>query len=214
MNQNLNLPVSIGEALDKLTILDIKLEFIKDSRKDSVKLEYDVLYEKLQIFVENNKEYYKLLKQVNLDIWYMMDILRDSDITDDKYIIQCKECIGANDMRFRIKNKINIASNSLLKEQKGYNVLRVIFDLNGISIDINEIINPIKYYSYLYDEIILVTSDNKNILETIFKYDPTIKIMDACDLEYKQKFNFTSILINDVYDTLKITEDIKRKYFI
>jgi hypothetical protein len=139
MNKDLYLPVSIGEALDKLTILDIKLEFIKDNRRNLVQIEYDALYEKLQFYVDNNNEYYKLLKQVNLDIWYMMDILRDSNITDDKYIIQCKECIEANDMRFRIKNKINISSNSLLKEQKGYNVLRVIFDLNDMNADINEI---------------------------------------------------------------------------
>jgi hypothetical protein len=144
----------------------------------------------------------------------MMDILRDSNITDDKYIIQCKECIEANDMRFRIKNKINISSNSLLKEQKGYNVLRVIFDLNDMNADINEIIHPIKYYSYLYDEIIILTTDNKNMLELIFNYDPTIKIMDTCDLDYKQKFNFRNMSINNVYDTLKITEDIKKKYFI
>jgi hypothetical protein len=214
MNKDLYLPVSIGEALDKLTILDIKLEFIKDNRRNLVQIEYDALYEKLQFYVDNNNEYYKLLKQVNLDIWYMMDILRDSNITDDKYIIQCKECIEANDMRFRIKNKINISSNSLLKEQKGYNVLRVIFDLNDMNADINEIIHPIKYYSYLYDEIIILTTDNKNMLELIFNYDPTIKIMDTCDLDYKQKFNFRNMSINNVYDTLKITEDIKKKYFI
>ena len=38
----LNLPISIGEALDKLTILDIKLDRIQDSRRNNVKIEYDI----------------------------------------------------------------------------------------------------------------------------------------------------------------------------
>ena len=45
-----NLPVSIGEALDKLTILDIKLDRIQDSRRDNVKIEYDIVI-KLSIYL-------------------------------------------------------------------------------------------------------------------------------------------------------------------
>ena len=43
MSNIINLPVSLGEAIDKLTILEIKLENIKDSRKLGVKNEYDIL---------------------------------------------------------------------------------------------------------------------------------------------------------------------------
>ena len=53
MNENaiIYLPISLGEAIDKLTILDVKLENIVDSRRDNVKREYDLLYEKLEKYI-------------------------------------------------------------------------------------------------------------------------------------------------------------------
>ena len=50
-NNLLYLPVSLGEAIDKITILDIKLEKIKDNRKNDVQKEYDLLFEKLNNFI-------------------------------------------------------------------------------------------------------------------------------------------------------------------
>lgn len=216
MTDLLYLPVSIGEAIDKLTILDIKYNKIKDNRKDLVKIEFDILYDKLKNIVIDHKLYYNIMKQINLDIWDMMDILRDSNISDEEYSLKCKECIEANDIRFRIKNKINFVSKSLLKEQKGYKILRVIFDLRINNINIDNFINPIKYYSFLYDEIIILCdNDNKNILTNIFNYDTTIFIMDNCDnINYVKYFKFMQNNLNEIYKELKINEDIINKYFI
>ena len=47
------------------------------------------------------------MKKVNLLIWDMMDILRDEDINEELYLKICKECSEYNDIRFRVKNKIN-----------------------------------------------------------------------------------------------------------
>ena len=47
---SIDLPVSLGEALDKLSILDIKLDKIKDERKKDVEKEYNILYENLKIY--------------------------------------------------------------------------------------------------------------------------------------------------------------------
>ena len=105
-NNILYLPVSLGEAIDKLTILDIKYDKIKDNRRNEVKIEYDMLYERLKDFIEKYNLYYKIMKQINLDIWDMMDLLRDSNISNEDYLVKCKECVEANDIRFRIKNKI------------------------------------------------------------------------------------------------------------
>lgn len=60
----INLPVSLGEALDKLTILDIKMDKIKDKRLEDVKKEYSVLFEKLKEHIENFKFYYTILKKL------------------------------------------------------------------------------------------------------------------------------------------------------
>ncbi len=64
-NNILSLPVSIGEALDKLSILDIKLDNIKDSRRNNVKVEYDMLYEKLESYVKQCEKYYNMIKKTN-----------------------------------------------------------------------------------------------------------------------------------------------------
>jgi len=214
MTDILYLPVSIGEAIDKLTILDIKYNKIKDARKDNVKIEFDILYEKLKDIVNEYKLYYNIMKIINLDIWDMMDILRDADVSNEEYLIKCKECIEANDIRFRIKNKINFVAKSTLKEQKSYNILRVVFNLKNLNINLNELINPIKYYSFLYDEIIILIDDNnKDYIENIFKYDPTIIITNNINKEYEKIFDFSNKDLNNIYTELKITEDIKNKYF-
>ena len=62
IESELYLPVSIGEALDKLSILDIKLDNIKDSRRDNVKVEYDMLYERLESYVKQCEKYYNMIK--------------------------------------------------------------------------------------------------------------------------------------------------------
>ena len=109
-NELLYLPVSLGEAIDKLTILDIKLDKILDNRKNDVKKEYDLLYEKLKDFIIKYENLYQTMKKVNLLIWDMMDILRDGNVNEEKYLKICKECVDYNDIRFRVKNKINYVS--------------------------------------------------------------------------------------------------------
>ena len=146
-NDLLYLPVSLGEAIDKLTILDIKLDKITDNRKIDVKKEYELLYDKLKEFIIKYEKLYQIMKKVNLLIWGMMDILRDGDIKEELYIKVCKECIEYNDIRFRVKNKINYVSNSLLKEQKS---------------------------SFIYDEINIESGFNVDYLKKCFEYDNTI----------------------------------------
>lgn len=215
MDNILYLPVSLGEAIDKLTILDIKYDKIKDNRRNEVKIEFDMLYDKLKDFVEKYNMYYKIMKQINLDIWIMMDILRDSNISNEDYLVKCKESIEANDIRFRIKNKINFVSNSVLKEQKGYNVLRIVFDINNYIIEKKDLYDIIKYYSFLYDElIILCNKDNINILNNEFKYDPTILIYIEYNGDYKKMISFSEKNINQIYNELNIDNKIIENYFI
>ena len=201
MSENIYLPVSLGEAIDKLTILDIKIDNIKDDRKIDVKVEYDLLFEKLKYFIDKYNNLYKSMKKINLIIWKQMDILRDDNITNDTYIKICKECIDMNDIRFRIKNKINLISKSLLKEQKGYKINRLIIEINNEINNILPFFEPIKYYSFIYDEIIIY-SNNKE-LEIYFKYDPTI-IFEKYN-KNKNNIKTYSFLENN-YEKIKIYE--------
>ena len=120
------LPVSLGEAIDKLTILDIKLDKIKDNRKIDVQKEYDLLYNELKEYILQYDTLYQPMKKVNLLLWDMMDVLRDGNVTDDVYLRKCKECIELNDVRFRVKNKLNTVTGSFLKEQKSYSINRLV----------------------------------------------------------------------------------------
>ena len=160
------LPTSIGEAIDKLTILDIKLERIYDeNRKADVKREHDALlnHAALTEFIQTHADLYNTMKKANAIIWDMMDVLR-TKISTEEYLKTCKECIEFNDIRFRIKNRINQASNSELREQKSYKT--TVFKLSILGMHetnastVHRILQrPLQYYSILYDEV-QMTADN------------------------------------------------------
>lgn len=148
------LPVSLGEAIDKLTILDIKCEMITDSRKDDCKKEYDILMDKLKDFVDNNKYYYDILKYINLQIWKDQDIIRN--LTNNEEIGKLStKVLNDNDARFRIKKVINDLTNSSIKEQKGYNKKSAILITHHGMGDLINLNGAIRYLSILYDELIL-----------------------------------------------------------
>ena len=214
------LPVSLGEAMDKLSILDIKLDKITDNRRDNVKIEYDMLFTMLKDDIDKYTLYYNIMKIVNIEIWDMMNLLRDAEEYNHDYMVLCRECMISNDVRFRIKNKINYISNCSLKEQKGYKVMRILFDTRNSLLQLDDLINPIRYYSFLYDEIIILTNTNeKAIFETHFSYDPTVIITDenkSLDLNHKKSFDLRDlkdISKESLYDTLEITDEIVNKYF-
>jgi len=207
-NNQISLPISLGEAIDKLTILDIKLDKIKDSRVIDVKKEYDLLHEKLDFFLTKYNELYQSMKKVNTLIWDMMDSLRDSNIDENTYLKICRRCIEYNDIRFRVKNKINYVSESYLKEQKSYSISRLLVEINNLD-NITEFIKPIKYYSLLYDEIIIVC--NNADLKNMFSYDPTVLFQEKfTDNESKKKYIFSknSYDKETIYEIFELNDNI------
>ena len=205
----LYLPVSIGEAIDKLTILHIKLDKIIDHRKNDVQKEYDLLYEKLKDFLIKYNDLYETMKKVNLMIWDMMDILRDGNVDEEQYLKKCKDCIQYNDIRFRLKNKINYISNSSLKEQKSYKINRILIEFNNEIQNISDFIKPIKYLSFIYDEIVII-SNNQELIN-YFEYDATIIFIhekNIKEIEYKKFYSFlnNNYNIKNIYEILSITK--------
>jgi len=209
MDNILFLPVSLGEAIDKLTILHIKCDKITDNRKIDVQKEYDILYEKLKVFIVKFDELYCSMKKINLIIWHQMDVLRDGTTSDEDYMKLCKECIESNDIRFRIKNKINLISNSTLKEQKSYKVNRLVVHLNCNEEYFDLFIESIKYFSYIYDEIIIQSSKNIDNFRNIFDYDNTIKYnieLNGLDIKKEYMFENDNYTLIDIYQIMNITE--------
>jgi hypothetical protein len=205
-NDLIYLPVSLGEAIDKLTILDIKLDKIKDHRRSDVQKEYNLLYEKLEGFLVEYNDLYQSMKKVNLIIWNMMDILRDGAVSNEEYLKVCKECVEYNDIRFRVKNKINYAAKSLLKEQKSYKVNRLLIEIADNINNVEDFIRPIKYYSFFYDEIVIKHSENSQLKE-VFDYDSTVIFIaneDEDELNFKENSKKQFLFKNNFYDKNEI----------
>ncbi len=177
MSTIIELPVSIGEALDKLTILEIKLDKISDERRIDVQKEYDAIKGKLtHLFTSDSEFHYKTLKDVNLSIWEMQDQFKDC--TDEKEKINlCIKIIEDNDRRFRIKSKLNNLFNSTLKEQKGYAKKKAFF-LGHLGLGDNITCLPIvRYLATKYDEVKVVCKTRyfSNVF-SFYSDDPTIVI--------------------------------------
>jgi hypothetical protein len=88
-----------------------------------------------------------------------------TNISTEEYLKTCKDCIEFNDIRFRIKARINQASNSELREQKSYKATvfkLAIIGLHESHVDIvkNIMQRPLQYYGILYDEVQMTADDN------------------------------------------------------
>ena len=119
----MNIEISIGEALDKLSILGIKMEKIKDEAKlDNVAKEY---YMFLDLVDEDmlEDELYDKLKYVNRRLWDIEDEIRVCEKHGDfnlNFIRLARAVYHRNDERADIKRQINLKYNSNLIEEKHY----------------------------------------------------------------------------------------------
>lgn len=120
------LEVSIGEAIDKYTILTIKEECIKDERKlvnikkERMEIEKSLIDQGyFYSFIEEMAD----LTKVNKTLWDIEDQIRIKEANkqfDHEFIELARSVYITNDKRFEIKNQINQKSNSNLKEEKSY----------------------------------------------------------------------------------------------
>ena len=124
----MNVEVAIGEIFDKITILDIKLEKIKDkSRLFYIEKEKDILQSALlSEDVNLDSGLYQDLREINVKIWDTEAGFRDKESKkefDDQFIEFARLNAKYNDERFVMKKKINEHYNSDIREQKSYNAL-------------------------------------------------------------------------------------------
>ena len=127
MSDQINIPISPGELVDKITILEIKKEFIDDVNKlKNINHEYDLL---MQIYnndvsiTDGVDELKTKLKNINLSLWKIEDDIRDCErdkIFDNTFVELARSVYFTNDKRSKVKLEINLLLNSSLVEEKSY----------------------------------------------------------------------------------------------
>jgi len=119
--------ISAGELFDKISILEIKKNKIKDKNKRNIVLkELSSLQETASENIKKSKlitKLYKKLKFINLKLWKIEDDIRDCERKKnfgDKFIKLARAVYFTNDERSLVKNKINSLTKSNISEVKSY----------------------------------------------------------------------------------------------
>ena len=119
--------VSVGELLDKISILEIKKEKIKDLEKlKFINNEYSVLKDQLNKNVKSDEklsELFNSLKEINSKLWVIEDNKRLCEKNSDfgeKFIKLSRDVHFLNDDRAKLKLEVNNHSGSKIKEIKEY----------------------------------------------------------------------------------------------
>ena len=119
--------ISAGELFDKISILEIKKNKIKDKNKTNIILkELSSLQETASKNIKKSKsiiKLYKKLKSINLKLWKIEDDIRDCERKNNfesKFIKLARAVYFTNDERSRLKNTINSLTKSNISEVKSY----------------------------------------------------------------------------------------------
>lgn len=127
----IEVPVSWGELVDKITILQIKSDRMTDEGKlVNVRKELALLTEKLGAHAENDdvSRLTKALYDVNAELWDIEDDIRDCENSgdfSDKFVQLARAVYITNDKRAELKREVNFALGSGLMEEKSYQKYKV-----------------------------------------------------------------------------------------
>jgi hypothetical protein len=120
----MKIELSNGEIIDKLTIIEIKLERIKDKGKLlNLQKEYNELSKASSSIMSTSDALYKALYEVNCELWDIEDHIRDLERKKDfgkDFISTARAVYIRNDRRSQLKREINIKTASGLIEEKSY----------------------------------------------------------------------------------------------
>ena len=125
--ENIQVPVSPGEVLDKITILEIKSERMADPEKlANVRIELKLLRESWAAAVPGDDVIHALhaeLKEINETLWEIEDDIRDKERArefDQRFIELARAVYTTNDRRSELKKKLNQHLGSKIVEEKSY----------------------------------------------------------------------------------------------
>ncbi|MFP3980648.1 MAG: DUF6165 family protein [Desulfobacterales bacterium] len=117
--------VSIGELVDKVTILHIKSEKIDDPEKlKNIRKEFEILKTTMNAAeIDSNSPEYRRLYEINSRLWDIEDAIREKEAEksfDNEFIELARSVYFNNDERAAVKREINLKYGSDLVEEKSY----------------------------------------------------------------------------------------------
>ena len=125
--ENIKVPVSPGEVLDKITILEIKSERMNDPEKvANVRVELQLLQDTWAANITDDdviRGLHAQLKEINEALWEIEDDIRDKERVnefDDRFIELARAVYFTNDRRSEVKKKLNVHLGSQIIEEKSY----------------------------------------------------------------------------------------------
>ncbi len=120
----INAPISTGELIDKITILEIKKNKLQDLKLKNVLKELSLLRELIKKNkIDITEDLFSQLKEINLSLWEIEDKIRIKEKNkefDSTFIELARSVYFKNDKRAEIKKTINQLSNSEITEEKFY----------------------------------------------------------------------------------------------
>ena len=123
--QNIQAPISLGELIDKITILQIKTQHLQDTALKHVITELNALECTLNnLNLSINPKLIEQLKEVNQILWDIEDDIREQERQQnfgDTFIQLARSVYKQNDRRSAIKKEINTTYGSAFTEEKSYN---------------------------------------------------------------------------------------------
>jgi transcriptional regulator of nitric oxide reductase len=125
--ENIKVPVSPGEVLDKITILEIKSERMDDPEKvANVRVELKLLQDTWAANISDDdviRDLHARLKEINEALWEIEDDIRDKERVkefDDRFVELARAVYFTNDKRSEVKKKLNLHLGSQIIEEKSY----------------------------------------------------------------------------------------------
>jgi hypothetical protein len=153
----MDVKVSVGEAIDKYNILELKMKKISDdAKKIEIQKELDSLHI-CSYYKLNYAFYYNMLTYANEQIWIMTDIIKTMSYLDSsEFALISNQIFEFNQKRFRIKNWFNLMTSSKIKEQKSYASSHCKIVIN----EENTIYNKIAEINYLALDYDIITFES------------------------------------------------------
>jgi len=199
----LKLDVSIGEAVDKLSILEIKKRRINDPKKQAEIRKEIVALDSMRALIVEYPLFYELLIYVNELIWDMTDNVKLLNITDPKFAESANNIFEYNQKRFRIKNWFNLLLESNIKEQKSFAAKQCVVEIDNLDTFYDKI--PELLYLALEHDFIYVNSKFNTRICTVFNI-PTVNYIDIenyhsdIPLVNLRIFNKLDATIRDIFE--------------